>query len=311
MNISISAHINNNEKGDDCLFYDEINDNAYLVVLCDGVSSSYSGKVASNIITTYISLFANLRADILRANPPLFMSKVVKGLNRIFRRLHLLIDFYNRDKEQSNHFSGDSNIPVFAGDELTEFSISEETINEYIRKYAGGSNIELQEFERLIKDCDSGRKFCSTMSLLFFEDIEHGYYKVTVVNLGDGFVLKTSFDKESGIWSFKDLAFTRSTDGKTSQFDSREYVKGEIEISVFYVEPNSIITIGSDGSRIKRFDYPGKPLYQNENFREFSEMLYKSALGNSFQDSSLNWHNHLKNNNGIGDDFSLISILLP
>jgi serine/threonine protein phosphatase PrpC len=312
MKYPISTYIDNHKSMDDCVAIKKIDKKTLLTVVCDGVSSATSGRVASHIISKVIIKIVTARADLLRNKPNQFVRLLFRSLDRIFLRLHCHIAQYNSQVQHSIATRGAemlSSQERARSKEKYSKNNSNSVWDKIFQPYTKSADINLQDFKELIISSHADKiRFCSTISFLLIEEIEKDIFRVIVFNLGDGYIVKTMYSTESKRWDFKDFAFNRSSDSATPQYDSKNSVVGDYELSVYYTKSNCIISIGSDGCKIKSPEYSGQRQYQYEYFREFSEMLNNSK--DDFKKSSEKWHKHLMDKNGIGDDFSLVSIQL-
>jgi hypothetical protein len=307
MNYFVSTYQDNSISRDDCVAIKRIDKDMLLVIVCDGVTSSQSGRIASHIITKTLIKNAKENIELLRNIPNEFIQLLIKSLNHIFLSLHESIFENNKGKSKEILEFDENNLLIDVADQTTLKADIKRNI--LFQQFADSADLTLDDFRQIISSPEyQTMKFSSTISFLFFEKVDLNYYKVTIFNLGDGFILKTNLSDEKQNWDFKDLAFSRSSDSATPQYDSRNSIRGEYELSIIYTKANCVFSIGSDGSKLKDLEYLGQRQYQYEYFREFSELLNCNV--NDFKNSSEKWYNHVKKTAGIGDDFSLVSIYL-
>lgn len=291
MKTKISSYFNIEQHGDDFYKINYLN-NSLLVIACDGVSESTSGKIASRLITKKIEEFIKNNFVKFEQTPLDITLLLLEHLKNEFQSFYRFIRLYNQKEYKKSLRQSD----------YIENTTIEKLSNYYIDLF----DIPKHQFSTMLKKFSSNSIFSSTINFLLLNKTQYNdYWKMLSFCLGDGYLLQTRVDK--GNWIFRDLSVYRTTDDNTNQFNSKTYMYGDFELKESYFKKGDIITVGSDGTKIKNLVYD-KPEFQNEPFREFSAFL-KDNIKN-FKNTSEMWFSHVVKNNGLDDDFTLISILL-
>lgn len=286
METRISICSNISYHGDDFYLVKHIYE-SLLVVVCDGVTESLSGRVASNLITECISTYTESHFIQIDQSPLQATLDIIEYIKREFATLHDFISLYNHNNSLEEN-------------ELNNQLAS--TFNKYLDRF----KLTQEEFLQILQYSNETSTFSSTVNFLILTKIQfQDYWKMLSFTLGDGYFLQTRFNKDN--WEFRDLAFNRTTDDKTHQFSSTNGIYGNFELKESYLLNGDIITLGTDGTKIRNLGYQ-KPKYQHEPFREFSAFL-KDNIDN-FEHTSELWYNNVLTKVGLDDDFTLVSILL-
>lgn len=285
METKLSIYVNIDQHGDDSYLIKRIYD-SLLVVVCDGVTESLSGRIASNLITECIANYTESHFIQIDQSPLEATLKIIEYIKNEFSKLHEFIVTYNHNMALEINKNND--------------------IIDAFNKYSERFKLTSENFSDILQHANESSVFSSTVNFFILTKIQdQDYWKMLSFTLGDGYFLQTRFNENN--WEFKDLAFNRTTDDKTYQFSSTNGIYGNFELKESYLINGDIITFGTDGTKIRNLEYQ-KPKYQKEPFREFSAFLKDNI--NNFEQTSELWYNNVVTNAGLDDDFTLISILL-
>src|SRR5882672_1916135 len=98
-NISISHH--NEEHGDDCYRIDDGTKNNIIVIVCDGVSSSTSGRIASYLVAKTALRHLKSKLSFATKNVDHFFFNLPRKIALEFCRFHVFIsEFKTQHKSE-------------------------------------------------------------------------------------------------------------------------------------------------------------------------------------------------------------------
>lgn len=300
-----------NEDDGDCHAIFELDDSKKIIIVCDGVSASSSGKIASHLATACAKEYFLNNLEDVDKNAYESTQNLISELITRFTKFQNLSEKYTTPFGL-NFLEESKDIANLSTDTT---STKDDLLNEMLMLF-GDLNIEVAFLKKVLTQLpDTGREFCTTIGIAYIQKIADTTYKMYSFMLGDFYFLHTVIPHGTTNLDYKDILFDRGINSFPNQFSSVHNVVGNYDLKVSFIKSGSIITLGTDGSKLTKipqligFNYEGRTKYhQYEKYIEYSEFLIETL--DDFKNSAKRWHDFASSKKGISDDFTLINILL-
>lgn len=302
----------NKKYNDDCFKTYSTNRHEAIIILCDGVSGSTSkaGRIASFLVSYTVIEFYKENKELSNFSPFRFANNIINKLKESFDIFHLFLKEYSINKNNEIKLA----TTITEEDHTSDIKQSEDIDNSiyYAERFSFYANLfkyEEKDFEHIINSLNvEAATFATTITFLVITKADEQYWKILSFNLGDNYLLNTYFDHINKMWTFNDMSFNRLMGGNPNQFSSTKYVQGNFELKTSYIKKGSILSLATDGSKIKNIEHKDKKAYNYEYFKEFVDFLVDNI--DDIKNTSKQWFTSVDSKEEIGDDFTLFSVLL-
>ncbi|MCB0536264.1 MAG: hypothetical protein KDE33_01935 [Bacteroidetes bacterium] len=313
------------EKDDDFFKYNIDNKKKEaIVILCDGVSSSFYGKIAARMISMKSFQYFIKNKSKFLLNPIESFQKLLDSLEIEFKRFYEFVDVYKKFTKsmpytllQSQSKENLANLKEKGIVAIKE--IKKEREDAIAKRIAYSKLLELDLLPILEKYTPECKDSASTFAFIYIKEVSDSHYFVLSFLLGDFYFIQSFKNENDTEPDYKDLAFDRRG-GKPAQFKSKDYIQGDFELKANYIKKGSVLTIATDGAllkdsmelRITRLQFEGKGdkdiILSQEKYVTFVKHLFSNIT--PFEETAEKWHKFISSKEKLGDDFTLINLHL-